>query len=169
MARQGSDKEDLIREATAFVERAEIACEGWSKVITVGFFRDGRCAVYFDQDPFYQFDAGGLLRRAFEDGFLYRSQGSGLAQLDRRRTTDVSHAGVPVILHRTDLSISQLQDFRERMIVHVLRLRNAIANEQCCVRRAVVPDGDILDRALALFNAVLSHGREFVAPPAGPR
>ncbi len=169
MTRQESDKEDLIQEATALVERAEIECEGWSKIITVGFFQDGRCAVYFDQDLFYQFDDRGLLRRAFEAGFLYRSQGSGLAQLDRRRTTGVNTDSVPVILDRLDLSVSQLQDFRERMTVRVLRLRDAIAKEQYCVRRAVTPDGDIPAGTLPLFNAVLRHGTEFVAPPAGPR
>ena len=169
LARQESDKEDLIRDATALVERAEIRCEQWSKVITIGFFRDGRCTVYFDQDPFYQFDAGGLLRRAFEDGLLYRSQGATLARLQRRRTADRAASKAPVVLDKADLSVSQLQSFRKRMIRRVDRLCSAIAGQQYRILRAVTPNGDIPARTLPLLTAVLGHGDEFIALRAGPR
>ena len=169
MARQESDKEDLIRDATALVERAEIFCEGWSTIITIGFFRDSRCSIYFDQDPFYQYDANGLLRRAFENGFLYRSLGSRLAQIDRRRSTSEDSETSSVVLHRTDLTVAELQRFRERMTIHVARLRTAINRAEYSVRRAVTPDGEIPARTLPLLNAVLQHGAEFVSSSVGPR
>lgn len=165
MARQETDKEDLIRDATALVERAEIICEEWSTIITIGFFRDGRCAVYIDQDPFYQFDSSGLLRRAFESGFLYRSQGSTLAQINRRRSTSKNSETETVVLCRNDLSVSELHQFRERMTLHLNRLHNSIELGKYSVCRAVTSDGKIPARTLPMLNAVLQHGSEFVAPP----
>ena len=41
MARRESDREDLLREATALVERAELTIEGFDEPIVVGFRRDG--------------------------------------------------------------------------------------------------------------------------------
>ncbi|MCH2213384.1 MAG: hypothetical protein MK110_18950 [Fuerstiella sp.] len=167
--RQESDKEDLIRDATALVERAEIVCDGWSAVITIGFFRNGRCSVYFDQDPFYQFDEHGLLRRAFEAGFLYRSQASTLARLDRCRPTDKHIDTSGVVLQRSDLTRSDLRQFHERMTCLIKRLLGAITEQQYRVHRAVTPDNQIPARTLLLLNLVLQHKTEFIAPPAGPR
>ena len=167
--RQESDKEDLIRDATAMVERAEVICAGWSAVITIGFFRDGRCAVYFDQDPFYQFDTHGLLRRAFEAGYLYRSQGSTLARLDRSRRADEHSETSGVVLQRSDLTDSDLRRFHERMTFLINRLHEAITAQQYRVHRAGTQDSQIPARTLPLLNLILQHETDFISPPAGPR
>lgn len=169
MARNESDKEDLIRDATAMVERAELECEGLEGLITIGFFRDGRCSVYFDQDPFYQFDSHGRLRRAWEAGFLYRSQLSTLARIDRQRSTDPAGEPTNVTLHRIDLPPAELEEFRQRMRIRVTALQQCVVADSFTVRRAVTVDGGLPHRTLPLLTQVLTHSTDFIASPAGPR
>lgn len=170
MARQETDKEDLIRDATALVERAEIVCDGWESVITTGFFRDGRCAIYFDQDPFYQFDSSGRLRRAFEAGFLYRSQGTALARIERHRSGTENAKASAVVLCRTDLSASVLVQFHMRMTRRLIRLHDAIRLGAYSVRRACPSGGGIPAQTLPLLATVLQRpADDFLAPPVAPR
>ena len=169
MARQESDKEDLIHDATALVERAELICDGASTVITVGFFRNGRCSVYFDQDPFYQFDSQGRVRRAYENGFLYRSQASTLARMDRHRPTNDDGKTEKVVLQRSDLTEVELIEFRERMLGLIRGLCDSIQSKRYSVQRAATPDGDIPAQTLTLLNMVIQRKTNFIAPPAAPR
>jgi hypothetical protein len=86
MARNEADREDLMREAVALTERVELSVPGFEELITIGFRSNGAMSIFVGQDPVYQFDPSGRLRRAFVDGFLFRSQHSGLARLERVRT-----------------------------------------------------------------------------------
>lgn len=170
MARTESDKEDLIRDATALVERAELVCDDdHSTLITIGFFRDGRCTVYLDQDPFYQFDTEGRLRRAFEDGLLYRSQAATLSSLRRGRKSDQDGRPQCVVLDRRDLTPSELQSFRERMHDRLRLLRDRIAADRITVRRAVSVSGGLPEQTLTMLDRVLQHSDDFIAAPAAPR
>ena len=47
MAQRETNREDLLREATALVERAEIRIPGESEPIVVGFRRDGSASFFF--------------------------------------------------------------------------------------------------------------------------
>jgi hypothetical protein len=85
-ARQEQDREDLLRGATAMVERAELQLGFWPEPVFVGFRRDGSLSVYFGGDPVYQFNAGGELRRAFIDGLLYKADRGRIAELRRERS-----------------------------------------------------------------------------------
>jgi hypothetical protein len=89
MARQESDREDLLREATALVERIELAPlqAADADPIVAGFRRDGALSVYFGADPAYQFNAAGELRRAFVTDLLYKAAEGRLVSLKRVRTT----------------------------------------------------------------------------------
>jgi len=169
VARQESNKEDLIRDATALVERAEFICDGSRTHITVGFFRDGRCTVYFGQDRFYQFDSEGRVRRAYENGFLYRSQSSTLARMDRHRTTNTDGETEKIVLHRSDLTSTELIEFRKRMLVLIRGLCDCIRLRQYSIQRAVTPNGDIPAQTLALLELVTHQKADFLAPPAAPR
>ena len=73
MARNQSDREDLLREATALVERAELRISGWSEPVVVGFRRGGGASLFFGGKEVYQFNAGGELRRAFVAGRLIKA------------------------------------------------------------------------------------------------
>ena len=86
MSRQESDREDLLREATALVERVELRLRGQAESIVAGFRRDGAASFFFAADPVYQFNAAGELRRAFAGGLLYKVDGGQLVEMRRERT-----------------------------------------------------------------------------------
>ena len=167
MARQESDKEDLIRDATALIERTEFVLTDDDAVLTVGFFRDGRMVVYFDQDPFYQFDVKGRLRRAFENGILFRSQGTTLSRMTRTRT-DESDANRQVVLKRTNLNSESLSTFRERMCERLRGLQDAIASGKIEILRSVTEDGGLPKGTSAMLSNILQQKSGFLADsPAG--
>lgn len=85
MARRESDRENLLREATALVERAELRLAGFDEPVVIGFRRDGCASVYLGADPAWHFNARNELRRAFVDGRLLKAQRRRLVALDRRR------------------------------------------------------------------------------------
>ena len=84
MAHYESDREDLLRQATALVERAEILLPGLTEPLVVGFRRDGSVSFFFGADPVYQFNAAGELRRAYLDGLLYKADRGRLVQMRAR-------------------------------------------------------------------------------------
>src|SRR5690349_25155229 len=86
MARTEHDREDLLREATALVERAELQIAGCDEPVVAGFRRNGAFSCYFfGGDPVYQFNTAGELRRAFVAGLLYKAEDGRLIVLHRER------------------------------------------------------------------------------------
>jgi hypothetical protein len=85
MARRETDREDLLREATALVERAELRPLDMAEPVVVGFRRDGSASFYFGADPVYQFNTSLELRRAFIGGLLYKAERGRLVALRRER------------------------------------------------------------------------------------
>lgn len=135
MARHESDREDLMREATALVRRVELDVPGEPEPVVCGFHADGRLSVYFGPDPVYHFDPEGRLRRAFADGHLFRTQGTTLARLTRVRSTQATE------LQRRDLDREELARFLERLSSRLNSLRTALGNAEARVLRHV-PDED---------------------------
>ncbi|MGI8979445.1 MAG: hypothetical protein ACR2FY_09480 [Pirellulaceae bacterium] len=86
MSRQESDREDLLREATALVERVELRLPEQPESIVAGFRRDGSASFFFGQSPVYQFNSRRELRRAFVDGLLYKADNGQLVEMRRERT-----------------------------------------------------------------------------------
>lgn len=109
MAQHEEDREDLMREAVALPDRVELSVDGFESLITIGFRSNSAMSIFIGQDPVYQFDPEGRLRRAFVDGLLYRSQHTTLAMLKRERTE------TQTLLLRTDLADDALLKFRETM------------------------------------------------------
>jgi hypothetical protein len=112
MAREQHDREDLLREATALVERVELRVEGFDDAIIVGFRRGGEASVFFGAEPVYQFNARNALRRAFMGGKLVKAEAGRLVQLERR------HTATQVELVRGELGETQtslLADCRQRL------------------------------------------------------
>lgn len=87
MARSEHDREDLLREAAALVERAELQIEGCDEPVVVGFRRNGSFSCYFGGDPVYQFNTAGELRRAFVAGLLYKAEEGRLVVIERERNS----------------------------------------------------------------------------------
>lgn len=126
MARDETDRENLLREATALIERIELCATGSATAptcatgfasapeapaenIIAGFRLGGALSIFFGADPVYQFNAAGELRRAYCDGLLYKASHGRLASLERLRTPH------EVQLLRRDLSDEEQNAFIARM------------------------------------------------------
>ena len=161
MARNESDREDMMAEAVSLVRRIECRSELFSEPIVAGFNVQGWMFLYIGSDPMYRFDDQGRLRRAFVDCRLYRTQGHTLAVMDRQRTFD---AGEPVetTLVRQDLSAVELEVFR-------LRMHSNLNNVSECLRTGIVTRQHpaempgITDEVESRIRLVLD-AREFLAP-----
>src|SRR6188472_3162282 len=105
MARDESNREDLLREATALVERIELLPQSAGAAqslnlaegepVVVGFRADGALSAFFGADPVYQFNAEGELRRAYVSGLLFKAAQGRLISLNRVRTA----SEVQLVLH----------------------------------------------------------------------
>jgi hypothetical protein len=163
MSRDESDREDLMREATALVYRAEIRVPSEADPVVAGFRRDGSLAVYFGSDPVYQFDDTGRLRRGFVDGVLYRTQGGTLARMTRHRTPEATE------LHRHDLTGEELQTFLKRMLGRISVFRGWLAADEYEVVEAVPAPCDVLPRLTAFLTDVLVQTEPLAPPVPGRR
>src|SRR5688572_18454958 len=72
--RQERDREDLLAEATALIERIKLSVPGFDEHVVVGFRSTGAGSVFLGQSECYQFNAAGELRRAFVAGRLYNAE-----------------------------------------------------------------------------------------------
>ena len=162
MSRSESDREDLFAEAVAMEVRSEWTAPVEPQVVTIGFRATGELSVYFGQDPFYQFDVEGRLRRALVDSFLYRSQPPGLARLDRQRT----EAGTTLMRH--DLSPAELEAFVETMRQRLRQFAAALQDETARAIRSVPPGDPQTDRLRAALRVVL-HSDPWLSNTIGHR
>jgi hypothetical protein len=105
MARDEADREDLLREATALVERIELRVSCREQSVVIGFRPCGAASFFLGSDPVYQFNSAGQLRRAFVDGLLYKAEKGRLVSLRRDRTTSATR------LLRRDLSDARQSEF----------------------------------------------------------
>ncbi|REJ67760.1 MAG: hypothetical protein DWQ31_10250 [Planctomycetota bacterium] len=90
MARQESDREDLLNEATALRERIELTHSGEDEPVTVGFRAGGDISFYFGPEVVYQFNAAGQLRRAHLGDRLIKAERGRLVALKRVRTPEAT-------------------------------------------------------------------------------
>ncbi|MEO1615911.1 MAG: hypothetical protein AAFV88_08695 [Planctomycetota bacterium] len=117
MARKTEDREDLLRDGTAMPQRGRMWIE--SQEVFVGFRIVGpehlAASLYWDQDPVYQFNTNGRLRRVFFQGRRYKATNGTLYQLHQtganRKTTE-----------RLVLTDSQVERERQRHMIGQLEL-----------------------------------------------
>jgi hypothetical protein len=124
MSRRESDREDLLREATALVERVELKLSGKEDSVVAGFRRDGAASFFFGADPVYQFNATGELRRAFVGGLLYKTDGGKLVEMRRERTAKA------VELRSRQLDAAETATFLTQAEAALDRLKSALAATQ---------------------------------------
>lgn len=122
MARQEHDREDLLREAVALVERAELRLTTSDDSVVVGFRRDGSASVYFGGEPVYQFTSRGELRRAYDHGLLYKAERGRLVSLRRERSPN------EVQLLRHDLTEEETFRFLKVLTQRIAALRDHLCN-----------------------------------------
>jgi hypothetical protein len=142
MAREESEREDLLREATALVERIELAPIGVDDgdQVVAGFRREGGLSIYFGSDSAFHFNSRGDLRRAFANGLLIKAEHGQLVSLDRRR-----QAGEVQLIRHTlsDIEQSQFLSDIERRLADVVRRCDA---SQWITVGQVPADSDVLGR-----------------------
>jgi hypothetical protein len=153
MAQQESPREDLFREATALVERIELAPHVESSrqsaslktswPIVAGFRAGGGLSIFFGDDPAYHFNAAGELRRAYVDGLLYKALNRELVSLARIRTAE------QVELRSHTLSTSEQTSFVQHVSTRLVDLNADLAAELITVNAQVPPDANVLVRLRA--------------------
>jgi hypothetical protein len=156
MARNESDREDLLREATALVERIELVTRSVdsaaslnasaSEPIVAGFRADGALSVFFGANPVYQFNAAGELRRAYLDGLLFKAVNRRLVSLRRERNER------EVQLVRHDLSDAEQQVFLAAMSSRLNELSALIHSNEMQVTGQVPEDVDVLTKVRAKLD-----------------
>ena len=138
-----------MREAVAFPYRSEFRVPGVADLVTIGFRSTGAMSVFLGQDPVYQFDPQGRLRRAFADGFLFRSEHSTLSRLERVRSAQSTQ------LRRDDLGPEELAAFRDRMVDQLTGIAASIREQTAERIRAIPQDYDSGAEILAAIGLVL--------------
>jgi hypothetical protein len=140
MAREESDREDLLREATALVERIELAPVGESadEHVVAGFRAGGAASFFFGADPVYQFNAAGELRRAYCNGLLVKAARGRLVSLSRQRLE------TKVQLLSRELSDVEQAEFVTKMCDRLRRLAAALETNQWTIVGQVPANGDVL-------------------------
>jgi len=123
MAVHESDREDLMKEATALRRRCELSLPADNNTVIAGFRENGRFSLFFGADPAFHFDAVGRLRRGFCRGDLYRTQGETLARLTRHREAGKS------LLSRHDLTREELATFLETMDQRLSHLHDCLQGD----------------------------------------
>lgn len=152
MARQDADREDLISEAVALVHRVEFQLLDHAEPLVAGRRATGAWSFYFGPDPVYQFDAEGLLRRAFVDGRLYRTQGTALAEMTPDRNPQQT------ALVRRDLIGDELTQFLSNVRTALVRLRDQLWEEKFQILRSVGFDVPPRSAVADALHTILSTG-----------
>jgi hypothetical protein len=144
MARQEIEREDLLRDATALVERIELAPlpAASSDHVVMGFRSDGAMSVYFGADPVYHFNSRGQLRRAFRAGLLFKADQGRLVSLRRvRRENEVQ-------LVRQDLADEAQTQFLADTQARLHELVRQCAERKLVAVGQVPAAADVLGRAI---------------------
>lgn len=156
MARDESNREDLLREATALVERIELVPGTWSfpsveiaqsESIVAGFRVDGALSVFFGDDPVYQFNAAGELRRAYSGRLLIKASHGRLISLSRVRDDH------QVQLVRHELTDPQQIAFLAKMTEFMRALAELLSASGFEVKGQVPADADVLGRVRSWLEA----------------
>lgn len=156
MARDTSDREDLLRDATALVARIELAPPGAAEAdhVVVGFRAEGAVSFFFGSEPVYQFNTADRLRRAYGDDRLVKAVRGRLVSLRR-----VPGEG-EVQLLRSELSDDEQAALLARMQGQLRELAAGLEDGRYEVVGQVPADVDVLDRVRAWLAA---HDRFQVA------
>ena len=140
MAKIEHDREDLIAEAVALVERVELAVPHEHELVVVGFRENGCGCIYFGPQPVYQFNSLGQFRRAFVEDVKITAQAGRLASLHRR----VQDGQVQMVRH--NFTVDETQAFLTTMVNRLTSLCNQIASGEVTVTRQIPSDIDLLAR-----------------------
>lgn len=158
MSRQESDREDLLREATALVQRAEFQLTQEPEPVVAGFRRDGCFSLFFGSERVVQFNSAGQLRRGYFDGKLLKADKGRLVWMTRVRTAEA------VELHSRELSPIEVDTTLECATQLIETLSSALQQGTFTLVGQIPADEDIVPRILA-WQAVLPLPLQIAAAP----
>lgn len=140
MARQESDREDLMREATALVERAEFRVPGESEPVVFGLRREGAASFFFGPDPVFHFNSRYELRRSYVGGDLIKAEHRRAVRLRRVRTESETQ------LQRSELSPEETAALLHLLQTRLAHVRASVEARQIEVVAAHPPGADLTAR-----------------------
>lgn len=161
MASQEADREDLLRQATALVERAELRCGQRGEPVVIGFRRDGSASFFFGSDPVLQFTAAGQLRRVYQRGLLYKAVNGTLHEMVRERTLE------KVVLKSRELSDRELFELLNCVQARLRNFAEALRSGDFELLGQVPPEGTIVARTLSWLEAIPAELSAAQRPHAG--
>lgn len=147
MARQEHDREDLLREATAYVVRMQLAVEGFAEPVVAGFRSNGCCSLYFGANALH-FNTQRQLRRAFWEDRLIKSEAGKLVLMRRERSNNET------ALSSRALSETEQSAFVTKCDELCQRLAASLAREGYESQGEVPPGGDALQRLGNFLSAL---------------
>lgn len=154
MARQSQHREDLLCDATALLPRILLRAKIQGQLCEVfgGFRQPESLAIYFDDDPVFQFNSLGELRRAFVGGQIIKADKGQLVAWQRSETLDQT-----AMLSRR-LNADATNEIVNAMLARLADLTAAVAQNAFSVAGQVPPDGEALEKLqtwLHKFEAVV--------------
>lgn len=155
------DREDLLREATALVERVELAAGDVGEPVVVGFRANGAASVYFGADPAYHFTSAGELRRAYAAGRLVKAEARQLASMTRQRP------GGEVQLVRHDLTPDETDQFLRELTERLHQLRRQLDDGSARVVGEVPTGGNVVARVKTWLATLVLPPAIAVSPRVG--
>ncbi|WP_425615996.1 hypothetical protein NA78x_005934 [Anatilimnocola sp. NA78] len=160
MARNESDREDLLREATALVERAEYLLPREIEPVVAGFRRDGSFSLFFGGERVVQFNSAAQLRRGYFHGRLLKADKGRLVWMTRERTSEaVVLLSQPATSEETATLLRQAAELVDCFSVHL--------QEQTFTLVGQVPaEGNIAERIIAWAAAMPRPVQVAAAPNA---
>ncbi len=136
MARYEHDREDLIREATRLLPRAEWRCPAETHTVILGVRRPGALSIYFGADPAFHFNSRGELRRAFVRGELWKAERGRLVVMRRQRSPE------SVTLESRSAAGEEEQRLLSEWAGRIDRLRRALAEREAEFVQGVGQDAE---------------------------
>jgi hypothetical protein len=178
MAREVQEREDLLRDATALVQRVELKILNADEAgfasksqiedrlpdnLFAGFRSQGEMSVYFGNDPVYQFTRVGSLRRAFSHGQIIKAQQGDLISWQRHRTNQ----RVEMIPHK--LNSHEQCDWLAVMCQRLLSLQHVLETNAYQLVGQFPADGDPVngDVVSRLHQWLVAHQEIQVADSPG--
>jgi hypothetical protein len=151
LAREPQQREDLMRDARALVERAEIVWHSQQPPLVMGRHRTGGTSFYFGEDPVYHFTSDGLLRRAYALGLLYKAEAG--------RLVEIRPVRVPgeVQLRSRALSAQQQADFLTTLTERLQQLLTRFDRGDCHVAAEIPVDAPVVATLMEGLRALLAN------------
>ena len=146
MAKFERDREDILREATALVERVELNMPDCSEPVIVGFRRDGSASFFFGPELVVHFNTADELRRGYDHSRLLKADRGRLVTMQRQR----HEHEVTLLSH--DLTAAETEQICHQVLQQLRHLREMLATGSSRVCQQIPEGSDVAGRVLQWLN-----------------